>query len=479
MTEPAVPDNTGPETAEPGPVATTRSLKSRVVRGVLSLLFVGGIVMALVAFGYGRAAARASYDRLLLGAANEIAGSVTVSDGAPVADLPVAAFQLLALAPDDRITYSLRGPDGRVITGFETPLPEPVRKAGGGFFDAGFGGLAGSERARFVTVPRRFAERDFSGTILVTVGQTLRARNAMALGLTRDALIVLGLAGALLIVLGALVVERTMRPLEGLARDLAARDPHDLTPIDTAVPAEVAGMIGAMNGFMRRLERQIASMRNLISDTAHQLRTPVAALRVQAELAAEETDPEALRATVARIARRSRSLGDLLDQMLSRALVIHRTAEARRVAVDLRDVALAVIEAQDHALIAPGREVALEIGETPVMVLADDLSLTEAAKNLLANALRHGAGAVRMGAGVEEDAAVLWVRDAGPGPDPATLARIGARFERNAASRGNSAGLGLSIARAVAEAFGGRLALEPGAGGFRAALILPAAEEAP
>lgn len=465
--------------ALPASVAATRSLKSRVVRAVLSLLVVGGIVMALAAFAYGRVAARASYDRLLLGAANEIAGAITISGGVPLVDLPTAAFQLLALAPDDRITYSVRSPGGQVITGQDTPLPETVRQAGGGFFDAEFTGLAAAERARFVTVPRRFAERDFSGTILVTVGQTLRARNAMALGLTRDALIVLGFAGVLLIVLGALVVESAMRPLVGLARDLAARDPYDLTPIDTPVPAEVAGMIGALNDFMRRLERQIASMRNLISDSAHQLRTPVAALRVQAELAAEETDPEIARATMVRIVRRSRSLGDLLDQMLSRALVIHRTAEARRVAVDLRDVALAVIETQDHALIAPGRDVALEIGAAPVMVLADDLSLTEAAKNLLANALRHGAGAVRMGAGIEDGAAVLWVRDAGPGPDAATLARIGARFERNAASRGRSAGLGLSIARAVAEAFGGRLALAPGPAGFRAALILPLSEEMP
>lgn len=454
-----------------GPFAASRSLKSRVVTAVLSLLVVGGIVVALAAFAYGRQAARTAYDRLLLGAANDIAETIQITEGRPAVDLPVSAFELLALAPDDRIFYAVRDAAGRLITGMPADLATPPRSpAGARFFDDRFG----PERARFVTVPRRFAERDYSGTIFVTVGQTLRAREAMALGLTRDALIAAGFAGVVLLVLALLMVERALGPLNTIARDLSARDPHDLTPMSAEVPAEMAVVIGAMNRFMGRLERQVEAMRNLISDTAHQLRTPVAALRVQAELAAEEPDPARAHAMNARIARRSRALGDLLDQMLSRALVIHRSDAARREAVDLREVALGVIETGDHELVAPGREVILTIGESPVEVLGDALSLAEAAKNLLANALRHGAGRVEIGAGLEAGHAVLWVADAGPGPAPEVLERIGARFERNAAARGKSAGLGLSIARAVAEACGGRLALEPGPDGFRTALILPA-----
>lgn len=461
---------------EPAPSPASRSLKSRVVTAVLSLLVVGGLVVALAAFAYGRQAARSAYDRLLLGAANDIAETIQITGGVPAVDLPVSAFQLLALAPDDRIFYAVRDAGGRLITGLAGDLPPPRAGAEARFFDDHFG----PERARFVTVPRRFAERDYSGTIYVTVGQTLRAREAMALGLTRDALIAAGFAGVVLLVLALLVVDRALGPLDAIARDLSARDPHDLTPMPTGVPAEMAVVIGAMNRFMGRLERQVEAMRNLISDTAHQLRTPVAALRVQAELAAEEPDPARARAMADRIARRSRALGDLLDQMLSRALVIHRSDAARREAVDLREVALGVIEAGDHELIAPGREVALAIGESPVTVLGDALSLAEAAKNLLANALRHGAGRVEIGAGLEGGRAVLWVRDAGPGPGAEVLDRIGARFERNAAARGTSAGLGLSIARAVAEASGGTLSLAPGPAGFRAALILPPLpEEAP
>ena len=151
---------------------------------------------------------------------------------------------------------------------------------------------------------------------------------------------------------------------------------------------------------------------------------------MQAELASAEEDSARRDQILTRLQRRTRSLGDLLDQMLSRALVIHRTDAARRVALDLRDVALDVIESRDHELVAPSREVVLEIGEDPVMVMADTLSLSEALRNLLGNALKHGAGRVRVGVSHEGARACLWVEDCGPGPSAEVLQRIGERFEK-------------------------------------------------
>lgn len=458
----------------------TLSLWARVSLGVMSLLLIGGMLVSLAAFAYGRQAAREAYDRLLLGAANDIAAALTVMDGTLSEALPISAFQLLALAPDDRIAYRITGIDGERLTGYALDLPPRRGQARVEFSDADFAG----EKARFVSVLKRFSERDFSGTVEIIVGQTLRARNELALDITRNALIALGIAGVLMLALAALMVRHAMQPLEAIARAFALRDPHDLTPMTTPVPSEAAVMIGAMNGFMARLDRQVGAMRNLISDTAHQLRTPVAALRAQADLAAEERDPERRALIVERIHRRSRGLGRLLDQMLSRALVIHRTDSVRPTPVDLREIALDIVDAGDHALLSPAAELRLEIGEDPVMVLADELSLAEAAKNLLSNALKHGVAPITIGAGLErsEEAnpayAVLWVRDEGNGPSPERLATLGQRFARTAASRGDSAGLGLSIGHAVAQAFGGELAFEhPAAGGFRAVLRLPLALE--
>lgn len=453
----------------------TLSLTARVAFGIAFLLVFGGLIVSIAAFAYGREAARSAYDRLLLGAATNIASAIAVQDGQPEIELPVSAFELLALAPDDRIGYRIIGPDGTTLTGYdELVLPTGRNALRNGFFDGTFFGAP----ARFAVVSRRFAERTLNGTIQVVVGQTLSARNAMAYDITRKALYVLAASGLAMVLLSVVVVRSVLKPLENMAGGLSARDPHDLTPLDTAVPRETAVMVNALNGFMARLDRQMNSMRHLISDTAHQLRTPVAALRAQADLFADEADPTRKEKIVERLQTRTASLGRLLDQMLAQALVIHRGDSARREAVDLRDIALDVFEEGDHQVLNPELDLVLEIGERPVIVMADAPSLSEALKNLLNNAVTHGRSPVRVGASLEEERASIWVEDAGEGPGETVLADLGDRFNKGTLSRQASSGLGLAIAHSVALSFGGALRLEKtGRGTFRAALDFPALPE--
>ncbi|WP_417709948.1 sensor histidine kinase N-terminal domain-containing protein [Roseibium aggregatum] len=451
------------------------SLTARVAFGIAFLLISGGVIVSIAAFAYGREAARSAYDRLLLGAATGIASSITVQDGRPVIELPVSAFELLALAPDDRIGYRIIGVEGETLTGYdEITLPTGRRDIRGGFFDGAFFG----EHARFAVVSRRFAERTLNGTVKVVVGQTLRARNEMAYDITRKALYVLAASGLAMVLLSVVVVRSVLQPLERIAGGLTARDPHDLTPLDTSVPRETAVMINALNGFMARLDRQMNSMRHLISDTAHQLRTPVAALRAQADLFTDEPELARKEKIVERIQARTASLGRLLDQLLSQALVIHRGDSARRERVDLRDIALDVFEEGDHAVLNPEFDVILDIGEDPVEVLADAQSLKEALKNLLNNALRYGRSPVRIGASLEGERASIWVEDAGGGPVDGVLAELGSRFNKGARSRQSSSGLGLAIAHSVAHSFDGELLLEKTtSNSFRAALVFAALPE--
>ncbi len=449
----------------------TMSLTARVAMGVAFLLVLGGVMVSIAAFAYGKEAARTAYDRLLLGAANDIISSISVQSGEPVLELPVSAFELLALAPDDRIGYRIMGPDGATLTGYdEIQIPDRFDADSNRYFESDFFG----ETARFVAVSRRFAERTLNGTITVVVGQTVNARDMMAYDITRKALYVLAASGLAMLGLATLVVRAVFKPLETIAGGLAARDPHDLTPLGTDVPRETAVMITALNSFMARLDRQMNSMRHLISDTAHQLRTPVAALRAQADLFGDEVDPARKDRIVERIQSRTSNLGRLLDQMLSQALVIHRGDSARRELVDLRDVVLDVFDEENHTVLFPDVTVGLDLGDYPVEIMADATSLQEALKNLFGNALKYGQSPVRLGTTLTEGRASIWVEDAGDGPSEAALQSLGSRFNSGALSRQSGSGLGLAIAHAVATSFGGRLDLEtlPGVG-FRASLVFP------
>ncbi|MFY2822421.1 sensor histidine kinase N-terminal domain-containing protein [Ruegeria sp. MALMAid1280] len=449
------------------------SLTARVLSAVLLILILGGCLVALSIWANGRLAARQAYDRLLLGAATDIAESVRIQDGEPFVDLPVSAFQLLAQAPDDRIFYAVQVPGGPFITGLDrdTVIELPQQPGAVPFY---FTADLNGEPARFVRVARLFAEREFSGEVEVLVGQTLRARQMMTAGLMRDALLPMAVAGILLLIMSWFVTRSALRPLEALSDDLTRRDPHDLTPMASdGLPRELQVMLTAMNRFMGRLDRQVDTMRNLIADTAHQLRTPVAAIRVQAEIAQDDPDAPVRARALDRLLRRTRSLGTLLDQLLSRAMVIHRIDSAPRRPVDLREVALDVLEQSGHELVAPGVEVRLEIGESPVLVNADAFSLGEAAKNLLGNALRHGEPPVSIGATQEGSRAVLWVRDHGPGPATPIADHIGDRFNRTTGSGEDSSGLGLSIVKSTAEAFDGTVEMARNDTGFRAALSFP------
>ncbi len=438
----------------------------------LALLFIGGgIAVSLAALAYGRAAADRSYDRLLIGAANEIAQSTAVRGSQVEVDIPVAAFELLALAPEDRIVYAVFAPDGRLLTGYEHIAP-PSGTA------TVYSGSFSGESARFAVATRRFAERSVGGSLRVIVGQTERARRELTREITRGALILVGTSGLLMSVLAVVAVRAALRPLSRIEAGLALRSPRDLTAIAVDVPREIGGLVDTLNRFMTRIDRQLETMRILIADASHQLRTPVAAIRAQAELAAEEHDPAAQREIVGRIHRRSVNLSRLTDQLLSHAMIIHRADAVPRERLDLRGVAMRAVEETDHDLLVSDVELELDLPEEELNVTGDALSLAEACKNLIGNALRHGVPPVTVRVSRDGNRAVLAVVDNGPGLSEAYWGDAGRRFSSRSGVSPTSAGLGLAIVQAVARAHGGTLRFRrPADGRFEAAIILPVLPE--
>lgn len=435
----------------------------------MSVILVAVVLATIVAAGsYGRAAADETFDRLLRGAALQIAERVSVTDGQAQVDLPVSAFELLSLARADRVFYRIIGPGGETLTGYHD-LPVPEGGASGEVYDTTYRGFD----VRGFRLTRQLAERSVSGAVVVAVAQTTQERGALAQSITTQAVLLIAGAGLVLLLLAVVVVRIALRPLARVERAILSRDANDLSPIDVPAPEEVAELVASINRFMGRLDRRIEAMQNFVADAAHQIRTPITAMRAQAQLALDETDPRKLDRLHRRLYARSLGLGRLADQLLSQALISHRSDTAALEEIDLRRVAL---EAERETRTVVEGAIAVELPDDPVPVRGDAVSLREAVKNLLNNAVRHGRPPVTLTVTQPLDGrAAILVHDGGEGLGEARRARIGERFASDGVSP-DSAGLGLSIVAAVAASHGAELVQRrPADGGFEIGLDLPVA----
>lgn len=440
------------------------SLRTRLVGMIGAMFLCGMILLYLAARSYGQTAADRSYDQLLGGAALSIAETLSISEGAVQVDIPYAALDMLAAAPSDRVFYGVMAPSGDMITGYDD-MPTPPRQRPGGsrasqastiepsYFDAAYRG----ETVRFVVLQREVAEPGVNGWVRVQVGQTRIARDALAKELILGALIPIGLTTILALVLVWVGVARALRPLQRIGADLATREPSDLHALPGSVPSEIAPLVDSLNGFMQRLQLNMATLRVFIAEAAHQMRTPLAGLRAQAQVALAETDPAEVRRGLQSVERNASKLSRLLNQLLSDATTMHRSDMRQFESFDL----LAVIgKAMRDTVPASGNtevELRSELASAPYK--GDALLISEALKNLIDNALRYGYGepveisVASSGAGYR-----VVVRDHGPGIPVQEQANVFERF-----ARGDSTipgvGLGLAIVKRAVESHHGTITL--------------------
>lgn len=456
-------------TALAADTARGQSIAFRLGVAMVLILVVVVLASIVAATRFGQAASDETFDRLLRGAALQVAERISVADGRVRVDLPVSAFELLSLARSDRIFYRVIGPDGRTMTGYED-LPLPRDESGpDAIYDARYKGSS----IRAVKLTRLLAERSMSGDVVIIVAQTTRERAALASSIATNAVLIIAAAGVLLLFLALLILRVALRPLTRVEHAILRREANDLSPIDVPAPEEVAVLVAAINRFMGQLERRIEGMQNFVADAAHQIRTPITALRAQAQLALEEKDPARLDRLHRRLYIRSVGLGRLADQLLSHALVAHRADTAAREAIDLRRVA---IEAEREMRAAADEAIAVVLPDEEVWVEGDPVSLREAVKNLLNNAVNHGAAPVSVTVETRDGLAAIMVRDGGDGMSEHTARRIGERFTSDGISP-DSAGLGLSIVASVAAMHGARLVRQRYAGGFAIGLAFEAVRQ--
>jgi two-component system sensor histidine kinase TctE len=457
------------------------SLRIRLV-GILGAVLL--LVMLALYAGirvYSQAAADRSYDRLLSGAALSIAESLNVTHGKIQTDLPYAALEMLAAAPDDRVFYRVVGPDGDVATGYGDLPTEPasaeknrsasLRAGEARFFDAYYRGAD----VRFAVLGRQISEPSAAGWVWVQVGQTRIARDALQRELIVGALAPLGFVAILTLALVWFGTDRALRPLKLVGDELASRGAVELDPIRTPVPREIAPLTSAIDGFMTRLAGNMDTLRLFIAEAAHQLRTPLAALRAQAEIGVDGGADDAHRSLVA-IERNSAKMSRLLDQLLSHATVLHRADLQSSEMFDLLDIVHEAVHETLNLISDATVEIDHAIDAAPMS--GDPVLIGESVKNLLHNALRYGSpnkDPISVSVGVDGRDYVVSVADHGPGIPVERREWVFERFTRGSPST-PGAGLGLHIVRRAVTSHGGSVTLRDGPkGGLIAEIRLPRA----
>ena len=298
------------------------------------------------------------------------------------------------------------------------------------------------------------------GSLRVEVAQSLSIRDELArhvaLRLALPVLLALPLLGGLILV----VVGRALRPLDDLADKVARRTAANLLPVDTtALPSEVLPLAGALNSLLERLDHALDSERRFTADAAHELRTPLAAIQVQAQVALASQKEEGRAHALEQVLAGTRRATRLVEQLLRLARLDPLAGLPATQPLALAALARQVVE--DLRLGREAERVRVEIGDE-ASVMGDPDLLSVALRNLLDNALRYSPapGQVTLAAGMEAGGMRLWVEDEGPGVAADDLPRLSERFYRGAEVTRDGSGLGLAIVARIAQLHGASLRFE-------------------
>lgn len=351
-----------------------------------------------------------------------------------------------------KLRFQIWGADGSLVL-HSSNAPQSPMTSGSGF----------SERGGWLYYSQWDATRRFQ----VQIGESHEIRNELVSEIAWQMLLPALFGLPLLGIWVWLATWRGLAPLDAVAAQINHRDPAHLDALAPArAPLEIKPLLVALNKLFRRVEQTLESERRFTADAAHELRTPLAALAAQAQVAQRSGSDaerqhaiEQLRVGVDRAAH-------LVDQLLTLARL-----DPEQAFTDIQPLPLKALTEEAcaaHGAAAVAKQIALELDAVDATVMANRTMLQVLLRNLLDNAIRYtpAGGRVAVTLGAAESAAVLRISDSGPGISAEERALAFQRFHRGAAGQDQAgSGLGLSIVRRIAELHGARLVLDAGEGG--------------
>ena len=416
-------------------------------------------------------AAHVAFDRSLEYSLKSIREGTRLVNGTVEVDLPYLALEMFESNAGGKIYYLIREESGRAVTGYPgLPMPPPRAAPESyqtSFYDTSFRG----EELRMGVL--RLPVHDVPGAqtrvVWIMVGETIEPRQALARQILTGSLLQECLLVVLALAIVWLGVGRGLRPLHLLSAKVAARTEDDPAPLDKAgLPNEVEPLVESINQYIGRLRRMQESRRRFFTDAAHQLKTPLAIIQAESELALRETLNEPARLHLTRLNGAVRQAAKGVQQLLSLSRLDNDSSDVGML-MPLRLDKLARSVTLDWSPVARARNIDLGFEhEADVEVMGNRELLAELCGNLIDNAVRYaGDGSiitVRV-ARMEEDP-LLQVIDNGPGIAPHERDAVFERFYRSQTEQYvEGSGLGLAIVREIARVHHAQITLGDAPGG--------------
>jgi len=469
--------------ARPAPSADSstpreqRSLFGEILDWMLApLLLLWPMSVALTWLVAQNIAAR-PYDRDLGQLAHMVSRQMAVelaaNPGLPVR-LPESAAVLLRSDEVDRVYFQVLDAQGRLITGDrDLPQVDGERSAPGelAWRDAEVRG----EPVRVVSLRPLQVDGNASQpwpVALVQVAETLDKRSRLATEIIKGVILPQFVILPLAVLLVWFALARGIAPLNQLQQRIRQRESHDLSPIEEHdAPEEVAPLVRSINDLLARLDQSMGAQKHFLADAAHQLKTPLAGLRTQAELAQREIDAggdvRSVRRSLQQISLSSQRAAHMVNQLLAMARAEDHEQAQRRQVFGL--VRLAIDTVQDFVPRAMEKRIDLgyegpDASERVAKLLGQPLLVRELVRNLVDNALQYtpegGTVTVRVFADPFGQVMVLQVEDNGPGIAPAERELVFQPFYRGLGTNVDGSGLGLAIVKEIADKHGATVSVE-------------------
>jgi len=452
-----------------------RSLFGEILDWMLAPLLLLWPMSVALTWVVAQSIANRPYDRELGELARAIARQATVQAAAGTAtpgetrrSLEQTVTGLLRPDDNDSLFFQVLGPRGELVAGdAELPVPEAATPSAELRFRDDLIRDA-PVRVAYLWTPVD-GDSAAANASLVQLAETMDKRSQLATEIIKGVILPQFVILPLAVLLVWMALARGIRPLAELQQRIRRRESTDLSPIEERhVPEEVAPLVGAINDLLTRLDQSIASQRHFLADAAHQLKTPLAGLRMQAELAEREIDsgqgdPKSMKHSLRQIALSSQRAAHMVNQLLSMARAEDQEQALRRQDVDLAEVTMETV----RDFVPRAMEKHIDLGyEGPESDTAAHLSgqavlVRELVRNLVDNALQYTPAGGTVTARVTPDpfgqVVVLQVEDTGPGIAPAERELVFQPFYRALGTNVDGSGLGLAIVHEIANAHGAEI----------------------